>query len=69
MCDTPHCVDMRLGLHQTAQHSKATQLLQQMTCQFTISRIAAFVFKLYSLSTHTFDVKLLIGVNVLHADC
>jgi len=34
------------------------------------ARIAAFVFKLYSLlSTHTFDVKLLIGVNVLHADC
>jgi len=23
----------------------------------------------FSLSTHTFDVKLLIGVNVLHADC
>jgi len=44
-------------------------LLRQTTCQFTIARIAAFVFKLYSLSTHTFDVKLLIGVNVLHADC
>jgi len=33
------------------------------------ARIAAFVFKLYSLSTHMFDVKLLIGVNVLHAGC
>ena len=52
-----------------AQHSRPTRLLRQTTCRFTIARIATLVFKLYNLSAHTFDVELLIGVNVLHADC
>jgi len=34
-----------------------------------IACIVACVFKLYSLSTHWFDVELLIGVNKLPADC